>query len=54
MPLNGPGSRYLGLNKSYNGMSLLDNKQFYIKSGISINEIEITTQIGIKKAIDKS
>lgn len=48
----GPGrfSRYLDINKSYNGVNLLNNTNYYIKDYIKINKEDIikTKRIGIE------
>lgn len=53
--LDGPGKlcRHLGITKKDNGISLLDNSDYYVSSGVKIDNIAITPRIGIKKAIDK-
>lgn len=53
--LNGPGKlcKYLKLDKSYNGLSLIDNTHFYITEGIKASNIIVTPRIGIKKAVEK-
>ena len=53
--LDGPGKicRYLGITTRDNGINLISNDSFYLTQGINIENIEITTRIGINKAIDK-
>jgi len=53
--LNGPGKvgKYLKLDKTHNGISLLDNNDFYITDGIKVRDILVTPRIGIKKAVEK-
>ena len=53
--LDGPGKicRYLGITTRDNGINLISNDNFYLTQGINIANINITTRIGINKAIDK-
>lgn len=53
--LDGPGKicRYLGITTRDNGINLISNDNFYLTQGINIENIDITTRIGINKAIDK-
>jgi len=53
--LDGPGKicRYLGMTTRDNGINLISNDNFYLTQGINIANINITTRIGINKAIDK-
>ncbi len=53
--LNGPGKlcRSLGITRDHNGISLVDNHDFYITQGIEKPPYQITTRIGIKKAVEK-
>ncbi|MES2212309.1 MAG: DNA-3-methyladenine glycosylase [Pseudomonadota bacterium] len=53
--LNGPGKlcRHIGINKEYDGLSLLNTDMFCIKNGVKFDDINITSRIGITKAVDK-
>jgi DNA-3-methyladenine glycosylase len=53
--LDGPGKicRYLGITTRDNGINLVSNDNLYLTQGINIEKINITTRIGINKAIDK-
>jgi DNA-3-methyladenine glycosylase len=53
--LDGPGKicKYLGLNKSHNGINLVVDDQLYLTKGIDIGEYKTTSRIGIKKALAK-
>jgi len=46
-------SASLGITTRDNGINLISNDSFYLTQGINIENIEITTRIGINKAIDK-
>jgi len=52
--LNGPGKicKYFGITREHNGMTLLDNDDFYITHGIDIGNIIATPRINISKAQD--
>jgi len=53
--LDGPGKicKYLGLNKSHNGINLVSDDQLYLTKGIEVQGCKATPRIGIKKALDK-
>jgi DNA-3-methyladenine glycosylase len=53
--LDGPGKicKYLGLNKSHNGINLVSDGNLYLTSGIEVEGYKATSRIGIKKALDK-
>jgi DNA-3-methyladenine glycosylase len=53
--LNGPGKicSYFNITTKYNGINLISDNNFYLTPGINIENISITTRIGINKAIDK-
>jgi DNA-3-methyladenine glycosylase len=53
--LDGPGKicRHLGITKVHNGISLIDDNDFFITKGIKIKGISATKRIGISKAVDK-
>jgi DNA-3-methyladenine glycosylase len=53
--LNGPGKicKYLNIDKSYNGLDIVNNDIFYLTKGLKPANIEATPRIGINKATDK-
>lgn len=53
--LNGPGKicKYLGLDKSHNGINLVSDNYLYLTKGIEVEKYKTTSRIGIKRALDK-
>lgn len=53
--INGPGKlcRYLDITRTYNGIDLTSDSNFYISEGKPIENYKTTQRIGITKNVDK-
>ncbi len=53
--ITGPGkiSKYLNINKTHNGISLIKNSDIYIADAMNVKNFFSTPRIGISKALNK-